>query len=219
MIIANNLFMKIREGYNDRAPPAPNPIPYSTEHDPPPAPPAFTNTPKQNPKVKAAAAARARAKADGLSEAEQEAAAAEAVKNVSSGPGAEPPYCGCIDKETQKYYNKNTGLLSQLKKDISNLMDTVKKKTKVAVKNNETNIAKSTMDDYNMCCGAGPDEREDDGEGDVRRDSKGKRIYGGLCYMFNKYKCPIPPKKGEEDEEDENLPSSKPTAAQIKSGR
>jgi len=180
ILISNNLFIKAREGLDNKAPSG-DPQPYPEGADPPPSPPTFKQTQSTKPPPKG----------DGL--------------------GGAPPYCGCIDSKTHSLYNKNTSLLSELKKNISNLVDTVKK-SRTPVKSNVLNIAQSKNDDFKMCCTSGPAKREDDGEGDVIRPS-------GFCYMMNKYKCPDPPKKGEEsDDEDENLPSSHPTPEQIKNG-
>ena len=68
------------------------------------------------------------------------------------------------------------------------------------------NTAATKKDDYTMCCEAGADKRDDDDE-----------ITSGYCRIINKYNCPAPP-KANDDEEDSNLPSSKPTAEQIKRG-
>tara|TARA_Y100000590_G_scaffold384604_1_gene456094 strand:+ start:951 stop:1598 length:648 start_codon:yes stop_codon:yes gene_type:complete len=124
----------------------------------------------------------------------------EKKKDLSNLDTLEPKWCGCINYDYNTINNKNTLLLKEVKKRIETLTSTVKK-SDIDLKKNTNNIANTKKDDYNMCCEAGPDEREDDGEGDVRRDRKGKRIYGGLCYIINRFKCPIPPKKGEDEDE------------------
>lgn len=187
--------------------PSPNPQPYAVGPDPPSHPPPFKETQNQNPKAKAAAAARKKAKEDGLSEEEQDAAAANATKNVDSGPGEAPSYCGCVNSNTQTLYNQNLDLLSELKKKISKFTEDVKKSNS-QVQANSSDISKSKKDDFKMCCTGGGDKRDEDGD-----------IQMGLCRRVNKYKCPAPPKDDEEEEEeDENLPSSKPTPEQVKNG-